>query len=606
MSELELLQRRFERERRARKEAEALLEQKSQELYQTNEALQRSWETVSTAKEYVDNIFHSMMNSLIVVTPDGAIQAVNPATCRLLGYAEAELIGQPLVKVVTVDTSLLPRAEPDPTGRHHGAVHNVEYTYRAKDGRDIPVLCSSSVMPDRAGQPQGIVWVAQDITERKQAEAALRKQTAMTRLLQMGAVAANEAQTIEEALQIVVAQVCTYTGWPVGHVYVPDTRTHDLLVPTAIWYCAHPEQFATFRTVTEATVLTSGQGLPGRVLASRKPAWIPDVNTDANFPRAKIASDLGVKAGFAFPVLDNTSVVAVLEFFSDQAIEPDTTFLEVMAHLGTQLERVAERKRTEALRLEKEAAEAANRTKSEFLANMSHELRTPLHSILSFAGFGIKKHTTVPVEKLRAYFEMIQHSGKTLLALLNDLLDLAKLEAGKMTFHFQTTDLRALISVVADEFSSLLSERHLTVHWSAPDGAAVVMVDAERLQQVLRNLLSNAVKFSPSGGTIAVEMRCTAARAVVSVHDQGPGIPEDELEKVFDKFVQSSTTKTGAGGTGLGLSICREILTAHQGRIWATNHPHGGAAFLFELPLATEAIMEGARVSLGMAHRQER
>jgi signal transduction histidine kinase len=188
--------------------------------------------------------------------------------------------------------------------------------------------------------------------------------------------------------------------------------------------------------------------------------------------------------------------------------------------------------------------------------------------------------------------------------LLNDLLDLAKLEAGKMVFKCQLADLAVLISVVADEFSSLLSERHLTVHWSAPACPAVVRVDAEKIQQVIRNLLSNAVKFSAPGGTVTIAMGCTEERAVVSVRDQGPGIPEDELEMVFGKFVQSSTTKTGAGGTGLGLSICREILAAHQARIWAANHPQGGAVFVFELPLATEAVSEEAPGALGRVHRQ--
>jgi signal transduction histidine kinase len=265
---------------------------------------------------------------------------------------------------------------------------------------------------------------------------------------------------------------------------------------------------------------------------------------------------------------------------------------EQLKHAAQELERrVVERTQelhTALVRLQEQtaAAEAANRAKSEFLANMSHELRTPLHSILSFASFGVKRYATPPSDKLGHYFTMIQQSGKTLLALLNDLLDLAKLEAGKMTFDFQPTNLGVLIATVADEFSSLVSERHLTVHWQTPIAAVEAIVDAGKLKQVLRNLLSNAVKFSPKGSTIALAMQHAVQRVIVSVRDQGPGIPENELETVFDKFVQSSRTKTGAGGTGLGLSICREIIMAHQGRIWAINNADGGAEFAFELPLA--------------------
>jgi signal transduction histidine kinase len=268
-------------------------------------------------------------------------------------------------------------------------------------------------------------------------------------------------------------------------------------------------------------------------------------------------------------------------------------------------QRVVERTRelhTTLLRLQEQTAmaKAANRAKSEFLANMSHELRTPLHSILSFAGFGVKKYATTPPEKRRYYSEMIQQSGKTLLALLNDLLDLAKLEAGKMTFDFQPANLGVLLAAVADEFGSLLSERRLTVHWQAPDFTAAARLDAGKLKQVVRNLLSNAVKFSPKGGTITLDMQHAAPGVVVSVRDQGPGIPENELETVFDKFVQSSRTKTGAGGTGLGLSICHEIITTHQGRIWAANNSDGGAIFSFEIPLLLPIDTEAELVACGV------
>jgi signal transduction histidine kinase len=128
-------------------------------------------------------------------------------------------------------------------------------------------------------------------------------------------------------------------------------------------------------------------------------------------------------------------------------------------------------------------------------------------------------------------------------------------------------------------FSSLVSERHLTVHWQTPTAAVEATVDEGKLKQVLRNLLSNAVKFAPKGSTIALAMHQAAQWVVVSVRDQGPGIPEDELETVFDTFLQSS---------------CHEIITSHQGRIWAANNPDGGAVFSFELPilLPTDAAAE--------------
>jgi signal transduction histidine kinase len=233
----------------------------------------------------------------------------------------------------------------------------------------------------------------------------------------------------------------------------------------------------------------------------------------------------------------------------------------------------------------KEVAEAANRAKSEFLANISHELRTPIHGILSFAAFGLKRATTAPPAKIHNYFQQIDQSGRVLLLLLNDLLDLAKWEAGRMTCEYRRVDLRVLLATAADEFRSLAAEQRLTIDFSLPDAPLEVLIDSHKIMQVLRNLLSNAVKFTPDGGSIELNLHRTMPSVVVSVSDRGVGIPPGELLSIFDQFVQSSQTKTGAGGTGLGLAICREIVTAHQGRIWAEHWPGGGAAFFFTLPL---------------------
>ncbi len=247
----------------------------------------------------------------------------------------------------------------------------------------------------------------------------------------------------------------------------------------------------------------------------------------------------------------------------------------------------------ERARAEKEA-EQASYAKSEFLANMSHELRTPLHGILSFAAFGIEEAADIDEETSRKYFQRIDKSGNDLLAIVNDLLDLAKLESGKLEIQLAQRNIYTLLTGMLDEFASMMDRRKLKLLCREPEFDPVAPADREKLSQVFRNLISNAVKFSPHGGEIEVEIKQNDGCLLVTVSDNGVGIPEEELEAVFDKFIQSSKTRTGAGGTGLGLAICREIINAHNGRIWAENRPQGGARLSFEIPLAFQPKVVGS------------
>ncbi|HEX4328770.1 MAG TPA: PAS domain S-box protein [Burkholderiales bacterium] len=266
-----------------------------------------------------------------------------------------------------------------------------------------------------------------------------------------------------------------------------------------------------------------------------------------------------------------------------------------LAGLVEQRTASAEAARVEAVAA-REAAETASRSKSEFLANMSHELRTPMHAILSFASFGVDKAGEAERNRLLHYFSNIQKSGNRLLILLNDLLDLSKLEAGKMEMQLKPANPADLLREAMVEAEALAKRHEIRLELETPDQALTAQLDCARLLQVLSNLLSNAIKFSPVGGRVLLsltpgQLNTTDGVAVaalqVRVRDEGVGIPEAELEAVFDKFVQSSKTKTGAGGTGLGLAICREIVQSHGGTIEARNNPPPlhGACFILRLPL---------------------
>jgi signal transduction histidine kinase len=228
---------------------------------------------------------------------------------------------------------------------------------------------------------------------------------------------------------------------------------------------------------------------------------------------------------------------------------------------------------------------AASRHKSQFLANMSHELRTPLNAILGYTELVLDEIYGPVPEKIRQVLERVQSNGRHLLTLVNDVLDLSKIEAGQLVLSFTEYSLPEVIQTVAAAVESLAAEKHLRLRMAVPPDLPRGCGDERRITQVLLNLVGNAIKFTEAG-EVAIRAAVEDGRFLVAVSDTGPGIPEQDQQKIFEEFQQGDSSATRPkGGTGLGLSIARRIVELHRGRLWVESSPRRGSTFWVSLPL---------------------
>jgi signal transduction histidine kinase len=285
------------------------------------------------------------------------------------------------------------------------------------------------------------------------------------------------------------------------------------------------------------------------------------------------------------PLLRENQIIGSLSFNRKAPGEFPPEVVDVLKTFATQSALAIENARLFREIADKSAQlEAASRHKSEFLANMSHELRTPLNAIIGFSEILAEKMFGDINEKQTEYLQDILESGRHLLSLINDILDLSKIEAGRMELELSEFDLPQAIDNALILVRERASRRGIRLGSTVDPRLGMIGGDERKVKQVLLNLLSNALKFTPEGGRIDVGARVHDGAAEVSVADTGIGIAPEDQAAVFEEFRQVGTADKKAEGTGLGLALSRKFIELHGGRIWVRSELGAGSTFTFTLP----------------------
>jgi signal transduction histidine kinase len=396
--------------------------------------------------------------------------------------------------------------------------------------------------------------------------------------------AVSSTLDLETVLSTIVARAVQLSGTLGGVMYEYEDASHEFHVRAT--HQMAPEQYEVLR----AAPVRLGQGAVGQAAALRKPVMVPDI-LDEQAPVAPqvhpIMVRLGYRALLAVPLLFEGRITGGLVVwrgeaghFSREVVSLLETFAtqSVMAIQNARLFREIEDKSRQ--------LEAASRHKSEFLANMSHELRTPLNAIIGFSEVLAARMFGAVNAKQAEYLQDILESGQHLLSLINDILDLSKVEAGRMELEAADFDLPSAIENALILVRERASRRGITLASTVDEPLGLIRGDERKVKQVLLNLLSNALKFTPEGGRIDVRAALREGRAEVSVADTGEGIAPEDQEAVFEEFRQVGTADKKVEGTGLGLALSRKFVELHGGRIWVQSERGRGATFTFTLPVS--------------------
>ena len=413
---------------------------------------------------------------------------------------------------------------------------------------------------------------------------SLQQQTATADVLKIISRSTFDLTSVLDTLVESAARLCEADS---AHLY----RHVDSSYQMAACCGFSPE----YRAYMERQSVVPGEDtLIGRTALDGRTVHIPDVLADSKYKWHEAQKLGGYRTMLGVPLLREGVPIGVLAMtrsvvrpFTDQQIELVKTFADqaVIAIENVRLfEEIQEKSRQ---------VEEASKHKSQFLANMSHELRTPLNAILGYTELILDGIYGDAPDKMRNVLERVQTNGKHLLGLINDVLDLSKIEAGQLVLTLNDYSIKEMMQGVYVAVEPLAGNKKLGFKLEVPPDLPVAHGDERRLSQVLLNLVGNAIKFTDTG---AVTMRASAANGsyTIAVNDTGPGIAEDDKAKIFEEFKQSDSAQTKAkGGTGLGLSIAKRIVEMHGGKLWVESAIGCGSTFFFTVPLKVDSQVGG-------------
>jgi signal transduction histidine kinase len=386
---------------------------------------------------------------------------------------------------------------------------------------------------------------------------------------------------LETVLTTIVSRAVQLSGLDGGVVFEYDDNAEEFIHRVAT------EGGGVLAAARRATRVRKGEGVVGQTAIAREPAQVQDIAVPGAY-ESRLRENLiesGVRAILAVPMVREGELIGCLVVSRNTPGEFPTETIDLLRTFATQSALAIQNARLfREIEIKSRQLEVASQHKSEFLANMSHELRTPLNAIIGFSEVLTDRMFGELNEKQEEYLKDIYSSGTHLLSLINDILDLSKIEAGRMELELTDFHLPTALDNALTLVRERAGRRSITLQMSVDDRLGQIRADERKIRQVVLNLLSNAIKFTPEGGRIEVGAVPRDGFMEVSVSDTGIGIAPEDQEKVFEEFRQVGTAAKKVEGTGLGLTLCRKFVELHGGRIGVKSRVGVGSTFTFTIP----------------------